>query len=132
MQIEIDKVYLDRNGNFWLAVFYRNTDGMMLMVDITEETDESYWVHADNGKFFSNYETTNDLVALVDEYFNYEVDEVVLVRNDEDGEWEYAHFAGIDEEGKPLVWADGRTQWTTLDEPIPYNHCIKFNEEDHP
>ena len=41
------------------------------------------------------------------------VDTPVLVSNDENF-WYNRYFAGVDDEGKPLVFPDGRTSWSNM------------------
>lgn len=42
-----------------------------------------------------------------------EIDEKVLIKNSVSEEWIPAHYAGLTYEGKPTVWNNGGTSWTT-------------------
>lgn len=44
-------------------------------------------------------------------YDDFKIDEPVMVR-DGDRVWERGYFAGVNEDGRPLVWDDGGTSWT--------------------
>ena len=53
-------------------------------------------------------------VTEIDPYADLEIDDFVFVKNEGGNKWLPRHFAGVDFEGKPLVWANGTTSWTSI------------------
>lgn len=101
-----------------------------------------YPVHAayyDNGWFVSSYTEFGgaedgghgsiDLIE-VNPYAHIKIDDRVIVR-DNHGYIEKVnrHFAGVSNDGKPLVWSDGQTSYTSIKgAKTEWDNCILFEE----
>ena len=46
-------------------------------------------------------------------YADFKIDEKVMVRDLEGRNWVFAHFARVDEAGRPTAFRDGKTSWTS-------------------
>ena len=57
------------------------------------------------------------------------IDTKVLCRNSGDGEWVKRYYAGINEDGNPCVFGDGRTSWSAIDHPLRWK-IMKLAEEE--
>ena len=63
----------------------------------------------------------------IHEWDDFNIDDKVLVCNASNApSWEPRYFAGIDEEGSPLAFTNGKTSWTSgNDTPTAWKYCKK-------
>lgn len=70
-----------------------------------------------------NREADYDLVEVPPPYSHIKIDDPVYVWDDDGTEKIKAHFAGISEQGAPLVYVGGQTSWTSQG-PLPeWRNC---------
>lgn len=113
-KIDIDKTYRTRDGR---AVRILCTDRKTikypvvgLVLDYNNVT-ENLEVWAINGSYYNDCRNESDLVE-VSPCDGWEIDENVWVKMDDEGGWLPYHFAGVNENGKPMVWCFRTTSFT--------------------
>jgi len=79
------------------------------------------WTH--NGEFISKTTKSLDDIIEISPYDDWQVDDKILVWGSNEKRIQ-GHFRGISHEGKPQVWAEGKTSWTT-DEYYTYEYAEK-------
>lgn len=127
-KIELGKQYSTRDGRavkiFSVLPENDNSDytvfGMMKLIG--DRWIAAMWTA--EGKFdVSDLDSYSNLVLI---YETFEMDAPVMAWNTVDDST-YAHFAGIDPDGLPMVWADGRTSHSTRGElkRVSYMYAVK-------
>ncbi|MDD3644363.1 MAG: hypothetical protein PHR19_02425 [Bacteroidales bacterium] len=79
-----------------------------------------------NGETYGGGVSGNDLIE-VSPYADFKIDDKVFVWDEDIEDKEKKHFAGLDVNGLPTAWYDGRTSFTET-ERLSWEHCIKYEE----
>lgn len=90
--------------------FNKNTKEVLLCHDLD---CEDCLFHRNTGSSYCNVNSMKWLIAECKEvdWSKVPIDTPVLVSNNKDF-WYRRYFAGVNDEGKPLVFPDGRTSWS--------------------
>lgn len=128
--IDINKKYRTRNGcNVRILCIDAKIDGYPVVALIEEyDGNERSTLHTEDGCYYrSGEEGEYDLIE-VSPYEDFKIDDKVLVRDSEDGEWMRRYFSHVDEYGNPHTFQDGRTSWSYGEHTISWKYCKKFEE----
>lgn len=82
-----------------------------------DEKGSVFFFTADGIYNVSRLASTYDLVE-VKPYADFKVDDPVLVRYESKEDELRRYFAGVDKDGRPTVFVDGRTSWSGEQSPI--------------
>jgi hypothetical protein len=123
MKISKDKKYKTRNG-FDVKIYEVYEDKVHAAYLLGETWICSSW---DTEGFYKNdkEEHVSDIIEI-SPYEDFKIDDKVLVWDDEDDKVK-AYFAGVNKNGFPTAWCDGRTSFTET-ESLSWYHCIKYEE----
>jgi hypothetical protein len=133
--ISRDKIYKLRNG--WQYKLYNilseeelNDDKYAVHGAFFNE-EENEWVpckHTIDGLFFLNDdESENDLIESTP-FDHIKIDDKVIVwLINGNNEKTHRHFAGVNDAGKPMCWADGKTSFTAIARTV-WDNCELFIE----
>lgn len=105
-------------------ILQKDTEEILAFNKNTEEVAVCQHLDCEDCLFYRNiggyYCSKNTMRWLVSEYKkpkvdwrNIPIDTPVLVSNDESF-WYNRYFAGVNDEGKPFVFPDGRTSWSNM------------------
>jgi hypothetical protein len=102
--------------------------GINVTVEITPRVlAEVFWSMPDykQAEFFEELHNvvTEDHKTNPSAYYDFKIDEPVMVRDNCNHQWERRYFAGIDDQGMPLVFCGGGTNWSSLGETVFYIEC---------
>lgn len=131
-KIELGKTYKTRDGRdatvFRVMEENGSCDYTVFGMMKSTKTDD-HWIAASwtaEGVFDVSFPCpSSDLVSI---YETFEVNTPVMAWNTSD-DIVYAHFAGVDADGLPMVWADGRTSHSSrdnLNRQVSYSYVIKY------
>jgi len=121
-QVSLDKKYRTRN-NLPVEIF-KIKDGVVY--GLMQETNLLKWFTS--GRFLSECtESCFDLIE-VSNYTDFKIDDVVLVSNNGDV-WLKSYFCKVSDNGKAIVFDDGKTSYTaTLEGKIKWDKCVKWED----
>lgn len=134
-KIELGEKYETRDGRdatvFHIMAENGSSDytvfGMMHATEIGDVWIPAMWTA--DGKFDAEDDEfergKNDLVSI---YETFLIDAPVRAWNTVE-DTVHAHFAGVDEDGLPMVWADGRTSHSSrdnLNRQVSYSYAVKY------
>jgi len=132
MKIDINKKYRTRTG-LDVTIFTTNArvsivgERMNVIGLIHERNYDSIQFYNQDGKVSSELDMPNDLVEI-SPYDDFKIDDKVLVW-DCDSTKVKGHFAGVSViDGRPMIWMDGKTSFTSTDGPITFNYCKKLHQ----
>lgn len=115
MKIDMNKKYRTRSGNEVrvLCVDRQSYDGFPV-VYLRKSCDVEFTeVCSENGKYYYD-ETPSGLDLIeVSPYEDFEINDIVMVRNEDIYMWKRRHFAGVDEDGRALCFHNGASSWTS-------------------
>ena len=123
-KIEMGKKYRTRGGvkvNRVLCVDRR--DGAYPVVVELELGEIEVYTTEGQAIYNNDSEHYLDLVE-VSPYEDFKVDDPVMVSNNETF-WGKAHFAGVNSEGKPMAYINGKTSWSTGGCARVWEYCRK-------
>ena len=125
--IDLNKQYRTRDGRSVriLCIDRKSIGGDMVVGLVEKENYETLMTWNASGQQRSSYDDL-DLVE-VSPYEEFKIDDKVLVKYNYEKNWHKRHFAGVDTDGRPLAFIDGKTSWST-DETNHWSQCIKYEE----
>ena len=123
-KISMDKKYRYRNGSAArILCTDRPTDGYFNVISIKENGDIFY--HTSEGNFCSSKSKSDNDLIEVSPYDDFKIDDKVIVWNTNELKSK-RHFAGINDEGQPLAWYEGKTSFTAEGRLYSWDHCEKY------
>lgn len=125
--IDKNKKYKTKSG-CEVRIYATDGDGDYPIHGAVKYKDNDYWTlrkWSDKGN--ESWEKLNDLIE-VSPYEDFKIDDKVLVWNEGDHEdvKRRRYFAGIGTNGKPLVFVEGSTSWSSNGRTIPFDYCEKM------
>ena len=134
-EISMDKKYKTRTG-LSVRVLCNDAKGkfpvIALVLGVSGQSSEYIIRTTLEGSYYEREESENDLIE-VSPYDDFEIDEPVMVR-DSDGavmsRWQRRYFAGINESGYPLAWAEGMTSWSADGYKTRWDECRRPTKGD--
>lgn len=133
MKISMDKKYRTRNGRAVrvLCVDRKCDEFPVVAAVLSSDGKETIHTFTAEGKYaLGDHKTPTDLVE-VSEWDDFKIDDLVMVRNTDDGAWNLRHFAGVDSKcDRPSTWVDGTTSWTANRSKSIWIYCRKPTEEE--
>ncbi len=75
------------------------------------------------------YDWADQIEKEVLPYDNLKIDDKVLVRDDELSPWLRRYFAGVNSDGKPTAFYDGKTSYSVNEDDRLYewNYCVPYD-----
>ena len=125
----MNKQWIYRNGEKPFSVTeIVMTDGEVCYVSVTE--NEGIFIHQSDGKIMIRSCSVYDLIPY-EPYSDYEIDDKVYVKDTSAYKYQQVcgHFAGVNKNGQPTTFVDGRTSFTEK-ETLHWLYCEKANKED--
>ncbi len=115
MKIEMGKKYRTRNGQpvRLLATDLKGTSWPVAAAITTDDGSETVFIYYPNGARWSGFECEIDLVE-VGPYDDFKIGEPVMAKlfpTSDVGLRRY--FAGVTQDGRPMVFNDGLTAWSS-------------------
>ena len=82
------------------------------------------------GQYIPDEPSANDLI-LPEDFRTYKIDEPIMVRDSDKGEWLRRYFAGVKAD-KPCAWDYGATSWSVSspDHMPAWNQCRRPTKEE--
>jgi hypothetical protein len=119
----MDKQWIYRNGDKPFSVTELELpNGEVQYVSVSNLGGMRF--HPNNGKVF-NGTGKYDLIPY-EPYNDYEIDDEVYASDYESGIGNPAHWAGLDEDGRPTTFIEGGTSFTRIEgETISWTFCKK-------
>jgi len=115
MKIDMNKKYRTRSGNEVrvLCVDRQSYDGFPVVYLRKFCDAEFIEVCLENGKFYTNEIPSGLDLIEVSPYEDFEINDIVMVRDRDTDMWKRRHFAGVDEDGRALCFPNGASSWTS-------------------
>lgn len=126
--IELGKKYRTRSGNEVriYAVDGSNPDVVHGAIkDKQGEWNTCCW--ESNGSYYGVQEDSRDLIE-VGPYDHIKIGDPVLCWDEPDHEPLRRYFAGVNDKGRPLVFIDGATEWSSNGIKMDWRYCKKVEE----
>lgn len=135
ISLEVGKKYLSSNGDVVKIVHIeptsdagvRNCLGVVYTLDVGFQFEDYC---ADGAWYSSGKKSPHDLVTELTEYQDFKIDEPVMVRNTDRFPWHRGLFAGIDKDGRPMAWINGKSQWTSGNDRHAWEQCRRPTAEE--
>lgn len=127
--ITMDKKYRCRDGvPVTVLAVGLNAHGSVVAVRHTTNSEDLVLTFTSDGRG-GNYDHQCDLIEI-SPYDDFKVDDPVMV-SDFGRLWTKRYFYGVDENGRPMTFCDGRTRWTAEGcGPTRWNHCRRPTPEE--
>ena len=130
--IKLGETYKDKSGNDVriICVDKRGEFPIVGIVSINPRGKEEVMSYTSEGSYLVYEGSPHDLI-LPEDYSTYKVDEPVMVRDHDEGEWKRRYFAGV-RGGKPCVFCGGATSWSvgSPDHMLVWNQCRRPTKEE--
>lgn len=126
--IDITKKYKTRSG-CEVRIYATDGGGDYPIHGAVKYKGDNYWSPRkwkDSGT--EHWADSSDLIEVLP-YQDFKIDDKVLVWEEGSCEKYKRYFAGVDENGKPLVFWDGKTSWSSDGDTIDYDYCEKVCDE---
>lgn len=122
--IDVGKKYRTRSGRPARVICTDIKDTRRPVIAAITCCNDYEEVHAftARGTFYQSDKTHDYDLIEVDPYEDFKTDDPVLVRDEEDGEWEKRHFSHS-KNGKPYTFMSGCTSWTSSGGTVTWNYC---------
>ena len=128
MTIEIGKKYRTRSG----------IEVRILAVDLDNEEytvagfikGSGVYTYTSEGQFAIPYSQKPEDLVEVCEWDDFKIDDKVMVRRNNYDTWHKQYFAGVNEDGKPTAFLDGRTSWGNVSNRAIWDKCRRPTEEE--
>ena len=120
-KISMDKKYRTRSG---IDVRVLCTDSANLPYPVIVEFSTGEIVRYSDEGVTDVYKTTAAELIEVLPYEDFKIDDPVMVSNIAKF-WESAHFAGVNSEGEPLTYMNGKTSWSAGGCTQVWEYCRK-------
>jgi hypothetical protein len=125
MVIDINKKYKTRDGRK-VEIIAMERRLLLPVVGIVEgQSVIKCW--SIFGRIYNEREESVYDLNEVTSYADFKIDDKVLVKEERRSIWKKRYFAGMREDGKPLVFIYGGTSWNET-ETISYEQCIKWED----
>ena len=132
LNLKVGKKYLNRNGTVVEIVHRTESDALgFCFIGVSHQNGTTI----DNafrpgGQYLKDMdgESSNDLIAEYHEWHDFKIDDPIMVRKREDGNWLPRYFAGV-HEGMPHAWYNGATSWTAK-HSLPWLQCRRPTKEE--
>ena len=123
-KISMDKKYKYRNGES-ARVFCNDRPEFNEYIVISMDKWGNPRFHTSEG-CISNFKqsSSHDLIE-VSPYEDFKIDDKVIVWNTNELK-KKRHFAGVNDEGQPMAWYEGKTSFTAEGKLYSWDHCEKY------
>ena len=132
LNLKVGKEYVNRNGTVVEIIHSTEPDVMGFCFIGISRQDVTIipGTFRPGGQYLEDMdgECSDDLIAEYHEWYDFKIDDRVMVREREDGIWLPRYFAGV-KEGVPYAWYKGTTSWTS-DYPLPWSQCRRPTKEE--
>lgn len=129
--IDINKKYKTRNG--CEVRIYATDGGGKYPIHGAIKNGFGDWcivgLWSQEGEIRIGYSSENDLIE-VSPYEDFKIDDKVLVWAKGSSTKHKRYFAGVSNIGRPLVFVDGKTSWSSEGQTCSYTHCERWCENE--
>lgn len=112
-KISMDKKYRTRDGHS-VRILSIDRNYQYPVVALVTDTYgiDAIAAYSAYGKYFTTGADSQYDLIEVSPYDDFKIDDKVLVCRYEGAKWTKRYFAGVDENGNPMTYADGATSWS--------------------